>query len=196
MSFGFKVVGQEWKKLLDGTFERTITDMELFEISVVRTPAYMQSAISARGFDVVEDVEIPTDLNEEEIREEEKIEDVKEESSEPKEEAQEEKEELQIEKVIWQEISSQLKKNIELLETLVNNSKTKKEEIISEEVKEELSEVIQAETKIEEIQEEKQEEIISKEIEETPKKEEINFDLSKQKEILSNLVLEDVTDEN
>lgn len=200
MSFGFKVVGQEWRKLLDGTFERTITDMELFEISVVRTPAYPQSTISARGLDVVEDVEIPNDLVEvEEIRETEKIEEVKEDLIDSKDEIQEEKEEIPTENLLWQEIANQLKKNTELLESLLNNSKSDKEENISEETKEEVienSEEPQNEAELETIQEDVKEEIQKEEVEEEPQKEEINFDLSKQKEILANLVMEELSDED
>jgi HK97 family phage prohead protease len=58
MSFGFRAIKDAWKKV-DGYFERTVNELELFEVSVVRDPAYSQSTISARGIDLVEDVEIP-----------------------------------------------------------------------------------------------------------------------------------------
>ena len=72
MSFGFKIRSQSWKKMLDGTFERVVNDLDLIEVSAVRNPAYPQSAISARGFTVIEDVEIDeTELVEIEERAEE-----------------------------------------------------------------------------------------------------------------------------
>lgn len=67
MSFGFRTIKDSWKPMEQGIFERTIEDLELIEVSVVRDPAYSQSTISARGIDLVEDVEIPAEL-EEEIR--------------------------------------------------------------------------------------------------------------------------------
>lgn len=66
MSFGFQVISDNWIKLEDGTFQRTVQELILKEISVVRNPAYQQSAISARGIDVVEDVEIPAEVDVEE----------------------------------------------------------------------------------------------------------------------------------
>lgn len=70
MSFGFKVVSDKWKKLSNGTFERIVESLELSEVSVVRNPAYPQSAIAARGIELVEDVEIPNDILEERSQEE------------------------------------------------------------------------------------------------------------------------------
>lgn len=59
MSFGMRVAKDSWKKLTDGTYERSIEDLDLFEVSAVRSPAYVQSSIAARSIEVVEDVEIP-----------------------------------------------------------------------------------------------------------------------------------------
>ena len=66
MSFGFRAISDKWNKLADGTFERSIDNLMLKEVSVVRNPAYPQSAIAARGIDVVEDVEIPAEIDVEE----------------------------------------------------------------------------------------------------------------------------------
>ena len=65
MSFGFRVLSDKWKKLSNGTFERIVEELELLEVSAVRNPAYPQSAIAARGIELVEDVEIPDDVQEE-----------------------------------------------------------------------------------------------------------------------------------
>lgn len=66
MSFGFKVVKDEWRKLERDLYERTIKELELLEVSVVKSPAYSQSTIAARGLNVLEDVEIPNELKMEE----------------------------------------------------------------------------------------------------------------------------------
>lgn len=60
MSFGFNVVKDSWKKLNDGTYLRDVVDLNLFEVSIVKNPAYLQSAVSARS-NILEDVEIPED---------------------------------------------------------------------------------------------------------------------------------------
>lgn len=59
MSFGMAVLKDKWDKLADGTYERSISDLALFEVSAVRNPAYVQSSIAARSIEVIEDVEIP-----------------------------------------------------------------------------------------------------------------------------------------
>lgn len=64
MSFGMRVVKDSWKKLTDGTYERSITDLDLFEVSAVRNPAYVQSTIQAkRSVEVIEDVEVPENVD-------------------------------------------------------------------------------------------------------------------------------------
>ena len=62
MSFGFRTIKDNWKSTNSGVYERTIEELELFEVSVVRDPAYSQSTISARGIDLVTEVEIPTNI--------------------------------------------------------------------------------------------------------------------------------------
>jgi HK97 family phage prohead protease len=57
MSFGFRAVKDAWRNM-GSHFERTVNELELFEVSVVRDPAYASSTISARGIDLVED-EVP-----------------------------------------------------------------------------------------------------------------------------------------
>ncbi|MDR4170369.1 HK97 family phage prohead protease [Bacillus nitratireducens] len=67
MSFGMQVLKDSWKKLADGTYERSISDIYLAEVSAVRNPAYVQSTIQAdRSIEVIEDVEIPQENNMEE----------------------------------------------------------------------------------------------------------------------------------
>ena len=61
MSFGFSVDKDKWKRMNDGTYTREITDLTLYEVSVVTNPAYPQSTISARGIGLVEE-EVPEDI--------------------------------------------------------------------------------------------------------------------------------------
>ncbi|PEE01331.1 phage major capsid protein [Bacillus toyonensis] len=67
MSFGFRSIKDSWKKV-EGYFERTVHELELFEVSVVKDPAYSQSSISARGIDIVEDVEVPSEVKRKMVR--------------------------------------------------------------------------------------------------------------------------------
>lgn len=69
MSFGMKVLNDSWKKLSDGTYERSISDIYLGEVSAVRNPAYVQSTIEARSIEVVED-EVPEEAEKQEEKRE------------------------------------------------------------------------------------------------------------------------------
>lgn len=55
MSFGMKVLKDTWRKLESGLYERSISDLYLAEVSAVRNPAYVQSTISARSINVIEE---------------------------------------------------------------------------------------------------------------------------------------------
>ncbi len=72
MSFGFYVIEDNWEKV-DGENIRTIKDLELIEVSIVENPAYVQSSISARGYEVIENIEVPVVEEEVELREEQTI---------------------------------------------------------------------------------------------------------------------------
>lgn len=61
MSFGMAVRDQKWSKRNDGISERTINELDLFEVSAVKNPAYVQSTIAARSIEIVEDIEIPVE---------------------------------------------------------------------------------------------------------------------------------------
>jgi len=74
MSFGMKVLKDSWTRRTASLYERVIEELALAEVSVVRNPAYSQSAISARNIEILEDVEIPSDVEDskEEAMEQEK----------------------------------------------------------------------------------------------------------------------------
>lgn len=59
MSFGFRTVSDSWRSIGTNLYERTIEELELFEVSVVEKPAYTSSTIAARGIELVEQVEVP-----------------------------------------------------------------------------------------------------------------------------------------
>ena len=65
MSFGFRSLKDKWRSLEPGLFERSIEELELYEVSAVKNPAYSQTSIAARGIDVIEEVEIPKEIREE-----------------------------------------------------------------------------------------------------------------------------------
>lgn len=58
LSFGFRVVKDSWKQ--SGLeMIRTIEELDLSEVSIVRNPAYASTELSARGINVIENVDIP-----------------------------------------------------------------------------------------------------------------------------------------
>lgn len=59
MSFGFRSLKDSWS-LENGVNIRTVEELELYEISAVKNPAYTQSSIAARNIDLVEDIDVPT----------------------------------------------------------------------------------------------------------------------------------------
>lgn len=64
MSFGFKSVSDEWRSMGENLYERTIGELELFEVSAVRNPAYAQSTISNRGLNTSDDDIVPENIEE------------------------------------------------------------------------------------------------------------------------------------
>jgi HK97 family phage major capsid protein/HK97 family phage prohead protease len=58
MSFGMGVKADKWEKRSDGTYERSISDLTLAEVSVVRNPAYVQSSIQARSMEIIDEPNI------------------------------------------------------------------------------------------------------------------------------------------
>lgn len=71
MSFGFSVVEDTWEKIDDSLYERHISDLDLYEVSAVRTPAYAQSTIASRGLNMADEEIIPSDISEEDIMDKE-----------------------------------------------------------------------------------------------------------------------------
>ncbi|MGY6209508.1 phage major capsid protein [Cytobacillus firmus] len=58
MSFGFRTIKDSWKQIESNLYERTIDELELYEVSVVKDPAYAQSTIAARSIELIEEPEI------------------------------------------------------------------------------------------------------------------------------------------
>lgn len=59
MSFGFSCLKDSWKRMEDGTPLRIIEELSLHEVSCLQKPAYSQSAISARGIEIEDKLQIP-----------------------------------------------------------------------------------------------------------------------------------------
>lgn len=64
MSFGFYAIDDDWQSVRSDLFERTVTELELFEVSAVRRPAYAASTISNRGLNFAEET-VPENIKEE-----------------------------------------------------------------------------------------------------------------------------------
>ena len=64
MSFGFYAVDDDWKSVRSDLYERTINELELFEVSAVRRPAYAASTISNRGLNISDET-VPENIKEE-----------------------------------------------------------------------------------------------------------------------------------
>lgn len=62
MSFGFRTISDSWRSIDTNLYERTIEELELFEVSVVEKPAYTSSTIAARGIELVEQVNVPKNI--------------------------------------------------------------------------------------------------------------------------------------
>ncbi|MFC5734063.1 phage major capsid protein [Cytobacillus gottheilii] len=73
MSFGFRTIKDSWKSIESNLYERTIEELELFEVSVVKDPAYSQSTIAARSIELIEEPEIHVQKEVEEKVEEREI---------------------------------------------------------------------------------------------------------------------------
>lgn len=58
MSFGMVVLDDSWTKE-EGVNKRSITELALYECSIVSDPAYTQSTVEARSQNIIEDVEVP-----------------------------------------------------------------------------------------------------------------------------------------
>lgn len=63
LSFGMRVIKDEWTRTSNNVPLRTIKEIDLFEVSALRTPAYPATLLESRGFEVSE-VEVPNDLEE------------------------------------------------------------------------------------------------------------------------------------
>lgn len=59
MSFGFRTKGDEWRTE-DGVPYRTLTDLDLFDVSPVTYPAYPQTEVSVRALDQAREMVKPT----------------------------------------------------------------------------------------------------------------------------------------
>lgn len=68
MSFGFYAVDDDWRSVRSDLYERTVKELELFEVSAVRRPAYAASSISNRGLNMA-DESVPENIKEASVME-------------------------------------------------------------------------------------------------------------------------------
>ena len=178
MSFGFRVLSDKWKKLSNGIHERTVEELELLEVSVVRNPAYPQSAIAARGMELVEDVDIPDCIEDEERTEQDMNETIAQELRTlifKVEELANEVKNLKANEEIVEEVETK-----EEVEEIVEETveETEKEET-AKETTEEVKETQEETTKeVETVEEEVKEETVEEVKEEDKEEDKRSFDLS------------------
>ena len=60
MSFRFRIVDEDWARAADGMEERTIREVELYEVGPVVFPAYEQTSVGVRSRDVLDALEDAT----------------------------------------------------------------------------------------------------------------------------------------
>jgi phage head maturation protease len=58
MSFGFSTLGDEWRMDITPP-ERTLTDVELFDVSPVTFPAYPQTEVALRSLEQAREIVTP-----------------------------------------------------------------------------------------------------------------------------------------
>ena len=178
MSFGFRVLSDKWKKLSNGIHERTVEELELLEVSVVRNPAYPQSAIAARGTELVEDVDIPDCIEDEERTEQDMNETIAQELRtliSKVEELANEVKNLKANEEIVEEVET--KKEVEEIveETVEETEKEETAKETTEEVKETQEETTE---EVETVEEEVKEETVEEVKEEDKEEDKRSFDLS------------------
>ena len=178
MSFGFRVLSDKWKKLSNGIHERTVEELELLEVSVVRNPAYPQSAIAARGMELVEDVDIPDCIEDEERTEQDMNEAIAQELRtlvSKVEELANEVRNLKANEEIVEEVET--KKEVEEIveETVEETEKEETAKETTEEVKETQEETTE---EVETVEEEVKEETVEEVKEEDKEEDKRSFDLS------------------
>ncbi|WP_057912759.1 HK97 family phage prohead protease [Peribacillus muralis] len=147
MSFGFKNIRDSWKKTAGDLYERTIEELLLYEVSVVKDPAYSQSTIAARSIEIIEDPE---------IRE---IEEIQVEEPEVKEVRKEQDLDLQIRKTQIefekQKASvSSAERMFKLSDSNISRSYLERTKKVLEEKRNELSKLQEEQKMIEELKEE------------------------------------------
>lgn len=76
MSFGFRAIKDEWRSMGKNLYERSIEQLELFEVSAVRNPAYTQSTIASRGLSTSDVDVVPDNIKEDNQMEQRSIDDL------------------------------------------------------------------------------------------------------------------------
>lgn len=185
MSFGMRVSDDNWSMGSDGIPMRTINGINLFEISAVRNPAYKSSEIEARDIDVINDIEIPDNIEERSEKLEDKDKEIREETpvteevkSEPEAEVLEEggqvseapekeAEKDEVEEAEPEKVSVEIKPSEEV-RSLINELHAEIDSVRSQ--LQEFRELVEEKKELPEIKEEAKEELKTEErsVEETP----------------------------
>ena len=171
MSFGFNVIDDEWTNTRSDVANRIVKDLHLIEVSAVRNPAYLSSAISARGMELVEDIEIREEEVTEEVVNTQPIETVQ---VEEKVEVDQEVEQVKDNSTnVENDIQTMMKKMFEQFENILSAYVPKPQEATIEQTSSTIQEEPTQETVVEDVQA-VNEEVASKEEETVEQQQVIN----------------------
>ena len=171
MSFGFNVIEDEWTNTRSDVANRIVKDLHLIEVSAVRNPAYLSSAISARGMELVEDIEIREEEVTEEVVNTQPIETVQ---VEEKVEVDQEVEQVKDNSTnVENDIQTMMKKMFEQFENILSAYVPKPQEATIEQTSSTIQEEPTQETVVEDVQA-VNEEVASKEEETVEQQQVIN----------------------
>lgn len=171
MSFGFNVIEDEWTNTRSDVANRIVKDLHLIEVSAVRNPAYLSSAISARGMELVEDIEIREEEVTEEVVNTQPIETVQ---VEEKVEVDQEVEQVKDNSTnVENDIQTMMKKMFEQFENILSAYVPKPQEATIEQTSSTIQEEPTQETVVEDVQA-VNEEVASKEEETVGQQQVIN----------------------
>ena len=190
MSFGFNVLEDKWSDTRSEVATRVVKDLNLLEVSAVRNPAYISSVISARGMELVEDVEV----GEEDVKVQEQCQENRqgEEEVKPQETVVANEDVSEVEEVVNNAQNVNVSNSTENIETIMKRMFEQFESILSNyaPVKKEVED-----KPAEEVVEDSSDEAVNQDDVNTSEKDEKTGEIEESKEELKATEQEDVKEE-
>ena len=190
MSFGFNVLEDKWSDTRSEVATRVVKDLNLLEVSAVRNPDYISSVISARGMELVEDVEV----GEEDVKVQEQCQENRqgEEEIKPQETVVANEDVSEVEEVVNNAQNVNVSNSTENIETIMKRMFEQFESILSNyaPVKKEVED-----KPAEEVVEDSSDEAVNQDDVNTSEKDEKTGEIEESKEELKATEQEDVKEE-